>query len=270
MQPRHSLPLRYHSSTNYFLFAVSVEKQPIKLQQDPIFEAVFEMRFSIESDQVADLIPGIVFPKLRKDFPKTEALPFAQIPKVIRDQNPELRYQASRRLIGQRLIISLGDRVAGISCPKPYIGWSEFQPVILQLVDLLKNAELIKQVERFSLKYSNMLPGVNQKEQFAHTQFTATLGKTNLAEQLTQVRTEFEEGGFINIVELAANAVAKPISGATMTGLLLSIDTICNNPSDFWNNAKTLLEDAHKVEKAIFFRALTKETIDALKPVWGT
>ncbi|MBX3650282.1 MAG: TIGR04255 family protein [Burkholderiales bacterium] len=247
-----------------------MEKQPIKLQQDPIFEAVFEMRFSIESDQVADLIPGIVFPRLRKDFPKTEALPIAQIPKVIRDQNPELRYQASRRLIGGRLIISLGDRVAAVSCVKPYIGWGEFQPVILRLVGLLREAALIKEVERFSLKYSNMLSGGNPKEQFAHTRFAATLAETNLVEQLTQIRTEFNEGGFVNIVELAANAIAKHPSGSIMNGLLLSIDTICNSPVDFWNNAEVLLKNAHEVEKTIFFRALTKEAINALQPKWGT
>lgn len=245
-----------------------MEKLPIKLEKDPIVEAVFEMRFSIGSDQAADLIPGIIFSKLRNDFPKIESLPIAQIPKVIRDQNPEFRYQASRRLIGEPLLISLGDRVAGTSCRKPYIGWAAFQPVILRLIHLLKETALIQQVERFSLKYINLLSGANPKEQFSHTRFSASLDQINLIEQLTQVRTEIIEREFINIVEIAANTAVREASGKTSSGLLLSIDTICNNPNDFWANAESLLKDAHEVEKSIFFSALTEETIEALRPIW--
>jgi uncharacterized protein (TIGR04255 family) len=245
-----------------------VEKLPVKLKKDPIIEAVFEMRFSIESDQVADLIPGIVYPKLRNNFPKTESLPVAQIPKVIRDQNPDLRYQASRRLIGDRLLISLGDRVAAVSCTKPYIGWEGFQPVILQLIHLLKDTALIKQVERFSLKYINLLSGDTPREQFAKTRFSAKLDQINLVENLTHVRTEIVERGFVNIVEMSANTSVKEISGNTLSGMLLSIDTIYNNPNDFWANAESMLKDAHEVEKSIFFRSMTKESIEALEPIW--
>ncbi|MBZ0125153.1 MAG: TIGR04255 family protein [Rhodocyclaceae bacterium] len=245
-----------------------MDKIPVKLENDPIIEAIFEIRFNTEVQSAADLLPGLLFPELRKDFPRIEPLPVSQIPQVIRDRDPDLRYQPRHRLVGERSWVLLGDRSAAIACKPPYIGWTDFRRVILQLVRLLEGTKLIKEVERFSLKYINLLSGTGPAEQFSQIRFSADLAGISLVNQITQLKTELIEDDFVNIVEIMSNAVVVTEPGQTLKGMVLAIDTIRMNPKDFWSQSDYLIDRAHSTEKSIFFRSLTKETINSLKPKW--
>ncbi len=156
-----------------------------------------------------------------------------------------------------------------VSALDPYAGWKTgFRDTIVGALNLVKESGVIETVDRFSLKYVNLLQADSVPKQFSMTQLSATLGSRNLLGCLTNIRSEFEEGGFTNIIEMLPNSTAQA-PGQKLTGVLLNVDTISFDTKDFWANFETRIDAAHATEKRIFFSMLTPETIDAFGPIYG-
>ncbi len=244
-------------------------RQPIKLEEDPIQEAIFELRFQTEIAALADLLPGMIFPRVRDRFPQSERLPSSFIPRELQQTQPELRYQPRHKISGDASSIGLGDFSVMLNTQRPYVGWEAFRPVILELVGLVREFKVVSKLERFSLKYSNLLQAADAKERYELTDFAGHLGKVDLARSLTQVRTEFDESGFRHIVELIGSAVVKNAKGESREGVYLAIDTICLDADGFFENPQKQLDAAHATEKAIFYSVLTDFAVQLFKPVWA-
>lgn len=243
-------------------------KQPVRLESDPIVEAIFEMHFASESTTLADLLPGLLYPHFKGRFPKMERLPISDIPRDLQSTEPNLKYQPRQRMVGQHFSILLGDYAVAISAPRPYAGWTAFRALAIELLEQLQKTELIKNVERFSFKYINLLEASDIQSQYKLVNFNANLGGKELTECLTQLRAEFHHHGFTNIIEVAANAAVKTASGEKLNGLFLSIDIISLTPDDFFVKAEEHLEAAHKLEKEIFYSILTPAAVNSFKPIW--
>ncbi len=135
---------------------------------------------------------------------------------------------------------------------------------------LVKDSNVVKETERISLRYMNLLEGETPAQQFSLVHYNATLGRGayKLSDYLTYTRTEIEKDGLINIVELGANSVVTTPSGS-VKGLVLTVDTIYNSPPNFLPNPLPHVEKVHDVEKSVFFDVLTEDTINAMGPKWG-
>ena len=56
-------------------------KIPRRLRKDPILEAIVEIRFEASQDNVASILPGLLFSKLRDASPHLETLiPIGALP----------------------------------------------------------------------------------------------------------------------------------------------------------------------------------------------
>ncbi|MBF8254726.1 MAG: hypothetical protein HW373_1421 [Deltaproteobacteria bacterium] len=170
---------------------------PIRLQNDPIVEAVFELRFKGAVPSVADVLQGALFTPLKNRFPKVVRTPFSAVPEPLAEATPGFRYQPRLQLQGERLSIFIGDHSIVISCKKPYLGWHEFRPLILEVLQHVREAAVTGDIERFSLKYVNLLPGGVPSAQFKMVRYSATLGDLRLTDLSTYTRTEFEKQGFL-------------------------------------------------------------------------
>ena len=247
-----------------------MKKVPIKLERDPILEAVFELRFQAEVPSISDLLPGLLYPKLKDRFKTPERLPGAGIPKEILEFNPSLLYQPRIRLMSDQCSIYVGDKSLVVSCTKPYLGWSEFKPLLLDVLQQLQKTDLISTIERFSLKYVNVLEAKELKDQFNFIRLSAQLGSYDLTNYLISVISEIKADGLVNLIEIksgtTATTTAKPQGVAV--GLYLSIDTIYMTPEAFWDKSEQHLEKVHSKEKQIFFDLLTEETTKNLGAVW--
>lgn len=246
-----------------------VPKLPARLQKDSILEAVFELRFQATVPAAAEILQGAIYPALRDRFPKVQRTAFASFPLPLMDTDPNLRYQPRLVLQGDHLSVFVGDRAVALTSARPYVGWKNFRPLILELLGLVKSANVTSEPERFSLKYINLLEGASPAAQFSLVRYDASLGRRyKLNNLLTYTRTEFEQDGLINIVELGANSIAKTQRGQSLTGLVLTVDTIHDNPHGFWANPEPFIEKAHTVEKTVFFEVLTEDTVNSMGPVW--
>lgn len=242
---------------------------PVRLERDPILEAIFEFRFRGSVAAAAEVLQGAIFPKLKDRFPQVQRTAFSQFAGFLDD--PNLQYQPRLILLGDNLRVHIGDRAIGLVCVKPYVGWKAFRPLILELLQIVIASKVVNESERISLKYTNLLEGkTTYAEQFSLVHYNASLGraKYNLSECLTFTRSEIQKDGLINIVELGANSEIQAPTGS-VKGLYIAVDSIYNSPPDFLADPEPHVEKVHDVEKSVFFGVLTDNTIESMGPKWG-
>jgi uncharacterized protein (TIGR04255 family) len=249
---------------------------PKKLNKDPIIEALFEIRFRSHVKNVKDILPGMLYPKVEKDYPTIENLQSIQIPipAEILQQNPAFvanSYKPSHRLRGKTFTISLGEKVCSLSSARPYQGWKNFQEHIQNLLNLLRETKLIAEVERVSMKYINLLPQDINPVQLNMLELKAELGNYDLKQHSVQLRAEISKDEFTCLVQVNPQThVRVHPSEEDFDGLLLDIDTLYFPEGvDFWGNSDTILEKLHETEKALFYDMLTAETLASLDPVYA-
>lgn len=241
---------------------------PVRLEKDPILEAIFEFRFQGAVAAAAEVLQGVMYPKLKDRFPKVQRTPFSQFAGLIDD--PNLRYQPRLLLQGDPVRVHIGDRAIALVCVTPYVGWKSFRPLILEVLELVKTSKVVKEPERISLRYVNLLEGQTHSQQFSMVHYNASLGRANynLSEHLTYTRTEIAKDGLINIIELGANSEIVTPAGS-VKGLYLAVDSIYNKPPNFLADPEPHVEKVHDVEKSVFFDVLTDKTIEAMGPKWA-
>lgn len=242
---------------------------PASLAKDMIVEAIFEIRFTSEIEALGELLPGLIFPHVRAEFPKLEKLPLASLPKEVVQNDPSLFYQPTARLVGDNQILLVGDRVFGLSHRKPYLGWPGFKPQIIRLAGILHDMAGISEIERYSLRYTNIIPCGNGSRALDAIRATMLLADWNVADVLFQMRAEVSRGAFLNVIQIASGASVTNSHNVTVDGLLVDIDTMRHGPfPDYWDNLVNYIEEAHQCEKEVFFSLLTDQTLNEAGPVW--
>lgn len=239
---------------------------PKLLKNAPILMALAEVRFSNEgASTVGAVLPGVLYSDLKDEFPTIEPLPTAQIPSELTTQNPELRYLPTTTLRGEGKVLSVGGCVLALSFGKPYPGWDACEASIKKVWDTAKRSGLIGNIERFSLKYVNLIEADLGENHLALTTVKLVLGDRAITSEATTVRTEIKDGRFITIMTIVGQA--HTVDQPATTGLIVDLDVVCNGPfAGGWDEIVGLVNEAHAIEKNAFFGLLTKETIDKYGP----
>lgn len=240
----------------------------VKLSNDSIVEALFELRFSSTLAMPSSALAGLLYAKLRPEYPKFEELPAASIPEDVRSKDSRFRYSPTHRITGGNYSVSIGDSVFTVSCRKPYGHWEAFKPRIMRVLQEVKEIGVVASVERTGLRYINIISnGVAPEEQFSNLNLVTHLADSNLCEYMTSIRSEIPIGRFLNIVSISANGEAKIGDEVEpIRGLVFDIDTICKDSlQNFWDEASSLLDEAHAVEKELFFKGLSGTGKEFLK-----
>lgn len=247
-----------------------LERLPTKLNKEPLIDAMFEMRFSCATS-ASSIVPGYLFSKL--DGEKSiERLPTDQLPKPILDSDPNLRFAPLVRLHWGNFIVSIGDRSLAVSCKMPYPGWKVFKPAILRVVSELKDIGIVESIQRFSMKYIDLIPVAGIEEQVLAINGTIELGHHALKSEVFSLRIELPQDDLLHAVQIVSSATANLPDGSTRDGLIVDIDTISNlDNEDFpsWmETAADKLDSLHLSNKKMFFNCLRASTIESLEPVY--
>jgi len=244
-----------------------VNKTPIRLHKEPLIEAVWEVRFTSTKPSVVDLLPGIMFPALKDKYPNIVRLPSADIPALIAEHDPVLRYVPKIRLEGGNQAVQIGEHVVSLSCRRPYSGWKTFSEDIRSIIQIVRNIGLIDRLERFSLKYMDIID-LDQPPSLSCLNLDLKIGGYDTHTRPVQLRTEIKEGDIIHIVQILSPAeVSIPGNSKKFVGVLVDIDSIRPiKENETWNNINQHLDDIHLSSKKMFFNLLTPETIDKLEP----
>jgi uncharacterized protein (TIGR04255 family) len=246
---------------------------PIRLNKEPLLEAVWEIRFDAKSGlPVGEMLPGMLYQALRESYPAMVRLPAADIPRPIARTDEVLRYVPTVRLEGPPGVpfaIQVGDRVVSLNNRRPYGGWAEFSKRIHELAELLRSTGLIQKPERFSLKYIDLIE-LDPRPSLASLVVSFSAAGRDLGNQPVQVRTEIKDDPFIHILQVASPVDVVIAGTERRQGTLVDIDTIHDVATnvDFWSALDQRLGEAHDRSKRLFFELLTPEAEQRLEPIY--
>lgn len=243
-------------------------KLPKTLDREPLVDAVFEVRMG-GSPYMADLLPGALFDQL-EPRPTIQRLPAAEIPHPIREQDPNLVFSPVIRLDWDEFTISFGDRNLVIGCKLPYPKWPKFKEVILSIVEKVAQFGIAGPVERYSVKYVNLIQAPTLAAQISKINVAVRVGEVEAKDDHLSVQVHRNEGETLHIMSVVTGAQGKMADGKMVFGAVVDIDSIRTaHFSDFGAFAAKLepaVEGLRQENKIKFFSCLTEETINEMGP----
>ena len=244
------------------------EKLPKALGREPLIDALFEVRFNQTSVPLADIQPGFLIGRL-VPRPSISRLPAAEIPGPMRASNPALRYAPIQRLDWKQFSISLGDQNVIVNCKLPYPKWPALKEIIVDVVGHIQLLNIPGSIERYSLKYTNLISAANNSEQISKFDLSVRLGNIEIQDENMSLQVHRHKGDVIHIISVFIGAQAQIGEGPLKHGAVLDIDSIRTvnvNFTDLANSLGTGLEELRQANKVIFFSCLTVATILEMEP----
>ena len=246
---------------------------PVSLERDTILECVAEMRFEPTVDSAEELLPGMLFGRLPGVFLRSSRLPMADVPRSMRDSDPNMRHQPTQRLEGNDALCLVGGRAVGVSFRKPYGSWPKVRPLMVRCFEQVMDTGLVRSVERVSLKYTNLLAEGRDEFDLGQLRAKVEFGPFHLRDPGRVFHVEIDIDNCIAIVEVipGARITLQTAGGAqSFAGVVLSVDVIRNGPfENFPEKLPELLDAVHAAEKKVFFGLLSDATLEKLGPKWG-
>lgn len=241
---------------------------PVRLEREPLVDALFEVRVN-SSSSLADVIPGFLVHDLGGDARITR-LPAADLPFPVRKQDLNLQNAPLLRVEWGNFLISVGDRNVVISCKMPYPKWPNFKAMILDILGRIAKLNPEGSVERYSLKYVNVIPATNYANQIGKVRMAVTLGDLQVCDQHVSLQVHEKTADAIHIYNIVTGAQARTSGGKETAGILVDIDSIrnFNAPSlkELASNIEEDLEALRQENKLKFFSCLTESTIKEMGP----
>lgn len=247
-----------------------VTKLPITLEREPLVDALCEVRMEA-SAPLADILPGILFHELSPK-PSIKRLPAAEIPQPMRKTNPTLQYAPTQRLEWGEYVVAVGDQNVVISCKLPYPKWSNFKRTVLEIINLIDKVGVAGRVERFSLKYVNLIEAPTITDQISKVDLEIRIGELKVDADHIDMKIHHVEGDAIHILTVITGASGRMPDGREVFGVVVDIDSIRDIPpiafSTFAGGLESELEKLRQSNKRRFFDCLKQQTVDEMGPVY--
>jgi uncharacterized protein (TIGR04255 family) len=237
-----------------------MNKLPVSINPCPIIEAIFEVRF--ESSLPDDATFGIVYNQFKDEFQQVEQLPVLQLPAVIRNQDPNLKFTPHYKIKKDNFIIQIGPKVFSLVNLKDYCGWDKFSKKIHDTYNKLSELKLINKYYRTALRYINVFPDINI---FNKSNLKILLNDEQINDNKINFSSEFPyEYGASNLKLI--NHAEAAIENQVVKGSIIDIDT--NVEINKFDSFQDAIECAHHAEKTLFFDLLGNEFLLSLNPVY--
>lgn len=245
-----------------------MQKLPLLLEQEPLVDAVFEVRVS-SSSSLADVIPGFLVHDLGGDA-RISRLPAADLPFPVRKQDPTLQFAPLLRIEWGDYFISVGDGNVVISCKMPYPKWPSFRAAILEVLGRIAKLNPEGPVQRYSLKYVNVIPATDFANQIGKVRMDVTLGDLHVVEQHISLQVHEKTADAIHIYNIVTGARVRKNNGEETAGILVDIDSIRNLGAPSLKDLSSIIEEGLETlkheNKLKFFSCLTEPTIEEMRP----
>lgn len=241
---------------------------PNALDREPLVDAVFEVRMG-GTPHMADLLPGALFGQIDPK-PTIQRLPAAEIPQPIREQDPNLIFSPVIRLDWGGFTISFGDRNLIIGCKLPYPKWPKFKEAILGTVAKVADVGIAGPVERYSIKYVNLIQAPSFAAQIAKINMAVRVGDVEAMDDHLSVQVHRKEGDILHIVSVVTGAQGMMANKKMIFGAVVDIDSIrighFPDLNTFSRSLEPAVEGLRQANKVKFFSCLKEETIKEMGP----
>lgn len=239
---------------------------PKKLKHDSIVEAVVEIQF--EQSDVGEVFVG----KLAADGAwaayQSQRLPLADLPAMVRDQEPNFKYQPIIQLMrpAPGEIVKIGPRVISLHVLAPYPGWSNFSQRVEALVAALFKATPAVSVHRLGLRYINALTSVHGMKSLWDLNLEMKVAGVTPAEDVVTAFKITGDEFHVGQVSIASPAY---VQGSTVPGAIAFVDVDIFSPSPPGVLDPATVQDwfhsAHDMEKIAFFSLWRDDILTALR-----
>lgn len=221
-----------------------------KLNNAPLYDAVIEIRF--ETSIPPDAMPGILYSKLATDFQEgMVSLPASQLPKPIRDRDPNLKYQPTHKFMSEEYYLNVGANVMGFgfsaSNGREYPGWKpffSFYKSILRKVD----SHIVK-INRLGVRYINFFQAKEILDQLNVTLKTGWEEKAKITDRTVMFVLNKEK--LKSRVSISDGATIS-FEGGSKEGQVIDIDTYLETEIPL-EDLSLKIEEAHGFTEDIFF-----------------
>jgi len=247
---------------------------PSKISPTPIVSAAIEIKFNINCP--IDVVFGVVYNVLKKDYPLYDILPIANIPEQIRIndgliEQPHYRLyndiQPYSILIGPKIFVFVYNK-ENLNSENDYPGWSEFiVDELSRLYKILFELNFITEVTRLGIRYNDFFSNINI---FEHTEFNLIYSDGNRKDTIqTQVIQTMQKNNIINNIVISNNS-SFIAENTQVNGSMVDIDSYMTKfDKNFMHFYEEYLEKCHELNKELFFDMLKKEFIDTLNANYG-
>lgn len=242
---------------------------PKTLAHEPLVDAVFEVRMN-DAPPLADILPGFLLHDFGKGTSVTR-LPAAEIPQPMRQKDANLKFAPIQRVDLEKSSILIGDRNVVVNCRMPYPKWPTFKAVILDVLERIAKLGLSGSIERYSVKYVNLIQAATIAEQIAKIDLEIRLGDLKVTEEHVNLQVHRREDDIVHILSVITGATGL-VNGREVSGVVVDIDSIRNvkvpDILTFVNDLENGLESLRHSNKKKFFSCLTDATIEEMGPTY--
>lgn len=237
---------------------------PKRIEPDAIVEAIVEVRFQ------TDLFPEVILGRLLSSpFLSTWSatrLPGSDIPYAARDAEAAFRYQPMFQLERGTELIRLGAYHLSLHILPPYCGWEQLRAKAREFLEQCWTEVGRSDLKRCGLRYVNALTagrhGVRSIEDL-------NLHVDVRGKSLVDVTVAYGSEENPHAEALVRIASKKHVVGelAPDATFVVDIDIHNEQPTDLHsaNDIMSWLEQAHELEKRLFFDLLPDRIVDPLK-----
>lgn len=258
-----------------FILQMAMKPLPSKLEREPLLDAVCELVVTSRLPLIA-MLPGYLHTKFGKEISKVENVGMqgmVGLPPGLPPGFIGFGQQPTVRLAWRDNSIFITEKSVGLSSVLPYTGWKQFSQCIVELFENVIDSGLIDGIERYSVKYVNLLKSTSNAKPQEQLDWSLRVGETQLEMGNVQLRSEMELNGVMTVVSLASDAqVVGPNSVGPTSGTILDIDTLCTvhiqDLKSFKNELPERINTIRKMNKQTFFNCLTSESINAMGPTY--
>lgn len=254
------------------------KKLPNLLKQNPLIDVICEFRFKSDF-QVAEVLLGNVHTHFRDKNPNIIRLFDAQIPPEVLKQIPELGFSPKFRIELDEFSVQIGDNLFSIAAMNNYTDWNLFKSYIKSVFDFIDGLGLVKNFERLSMKYVNLLESERIEEISSLTTLKIFLSDNDYTNSNFNLRVEKrKDDGIIDVISIA-NTIRAEISKIledgssakiTKSGIMLDVDCIKNLVVGELSKdtLEAALDKIHMHCKEIFFSSITDAALQKMDAVY--
>ena len=234
---------------------------PIRLKNSPLIEAIAEVKFT--PSYQPDAVLGVIISQLRQEIIREVIpLPASQIPLEIRQQDLNLKFEATHQILlnEQNQSLLVGPNVFSFSNTEPYIGWSNFKKQSLSLLNMVMPSKLFQKIDGYTLRYINFFT----EDIYNNTTLQITIGEKNLTGKKLFTLDKTESN--FNTSFTITNNASLPILMKQGSVIDVSTKLDMGKTKLEQDRIEETLEESHTIIKGTFFGLLEDAYIKTFGP----
>lgn len=237
------------------------QRLPLRISPCPIVEAIFEVRFT--SLVPWTTLPGMLYAQIREKYPEQKDLPLAQVPEVLRNQDPNLANMPLLQFVGQNFLVQAGPRLVSlVTKTNEYPGWQAVSQELAWLLDRLRDAKVVRETERIGVRYIDFFPA-DVLSQFL---LGVRVDEQPLTGAECTVATVLRKGPLAIRLQLT-NAAIVTMKDVPRKGTVLDTDAWFGaRDANVFENGLQRFGEAHQTVNEVFFGLLKPEFLATLNP----